>query len=114
MRSDRPAEARGFAELLGFELAMVLGWVVTVASPTTRSAPRSELAGSVAAQAVAQRVVGGAALAGGREEGGVPLAVADRPPLVEVDALDRAEEILGFVIAPGGEQACGMGRRGTG
>ena len=35
--SDRPAETREFfAELLGFELAMVLGWVVTVASPTKR------------------------------------------------------------------------------
>ena len=38
IRSDRPAETRDFfVELLGFELAMDLGWVVTVASPTTPS-----------------------------------------------------------------------------
>jgi catechol 2,3-dioxygenase-like lactoylglutathione lyase family enzyme len=35
IRSDRPAETRDFfTELLGFEVAMDLGWVVTVASPT--------------------------------------------------------------------------------
>jgi hypothetical protein len=35
IRSDRAAETRDFfAELLGFEVAMDLGWVVTVASPT--------------------------------------------------------------------------------
>jgi catechol 2,3-dioxygenase-like lactoylglutathione lyase family enzyme len=39
IRSDRPAETRDFfVELLGFEVAMDLGWVVTVASPTNRSA----------------------------------------------------------------------------
>ncbi|HEU4658883.1 MAG TPA: VOC family protein [Capillimicrobium sp.] len=39
IRSDRPAETRDFfVELLGFEVAMDLGWVATVASPTTRSA----------------------------------------------------------------------------
>ena len=39
IRSDRPAEARDFfVELLGFEVAMDLGWIVTVASPTTPSA----------------------------------------------------------------------------
>jgi catechol 2,3-dioxygenase-like lactoylglutathione lyase family enzyme len=38
IRSDRPAETRDFfAELLGFELVMDLGWVVTVASPTNPS-----------------------------------------------------------------------------
>jgi catechol 2,3-dioxygenase-like lactoylglutathione lyase family enzyme len=35
IRSDRPAETRDFfTELLGFDLAMDLGWVVTLASPT--------------------------------------------------------------------------------
>ena len=39
IRSDRPAETRDFfTELLGFELVMDLGWVVTVASPTNPSA----------------------------------------------------------------------------
>ena len=39
IRSDRPAETRDFfVELLGFELAMDMGWVVTVASPTNPSA----------------------------------------------------------------------------
>jgi catechol 2,3-dioxygenase-like lactoylglutathione lyase family enzyme len=34
IRSDRPAETRGFfVELLGFEVAMDIGWVATVASP---------------------------------------------------------------------------------
>jgi len=39
IRSDRPAETRDFyVDLLGFELAMDLGWVVTVASPSNPSA----------------------------------------------------------------------------
>ena len=39
IRSDRPAETRDFfVELLGFEVAMDMGWVVTVASPTNPSA----------------------------------------------------------------------------
>src|SRR5215208_4694885 len=39
IRSDHPAETRDFfVELLGFEVAMDLGWVVTVASPTNPSA----------------------------------------------------------------------------
>jgi catechol 2,3-dioxygenase-like lactoylglutathione lyase family enzyme len=39
IRSDRPAETRDFfVDLLGFEVAMDLGWVVTVASPTSPSA----------------------------------------------------------------------------
>jgi catechol 2,3-dioxygenase-like lactoylglutathione lyase family enzyme len=39
IRSDRPAETRDFfTELLGFEPAMDLGWVVTVTSPTNPSA----------------------------------------------------------------------------
>jgi catechol 2,3-dioxygenase-like lactoylglutathione lyase family enzyme len=39
IRSDRPAETRDFfVGLLGFELAMDLGWVMTVASPTNPSA----------------------------------------------------------------------------
>jgi catechol 2,3-dioxygenase-like lactoylglutathione lyase family enzyme len=39
IRSDRAAETRDFfTELLGFEVAMDLGWVVTVASPTNPSA----------------------------------------------------------------------------
>ena len=36
--SDRAAETRDFfTELLGFEVAMDLGWVITVASPTNPS-----------------------------------------------------------------------------
>jgi catechol 2,3-dioxygenase-like lactoylglutathione lyase family enzyme len=39
IKSDRPAETREFfVDLLGFEVAMDLGWVATVASPTNRSA----------------------------------------------------------------------------
>jgi len=39
IRSDRPAETRDFfTGLLGCEVIMDLGWVVTVASPTNRSA----------------------------------------------------------------------------
>jgi uncharacterized glyoxalase superfamily protein PhnB len=38
IRSERPAETRDFfVELLGFEVAMDIGWVVTVASPTNPS-----------------------------------------------------------------------------
>jgi catechol 2,3-dioxygenase-like lactoylglutathione lyase family enzyme len=39
IKSDRPSETREFfVDLLGFEVAMDLGWVVTVASPANRSA----------------------------------------------------------------------------
>ena len=39
IKSDRPDETREFfVDLLGFEVAMDLGWVVTVASPDNRSA----------------------------------------------------------------------------
>ena len=39
IRSDRPAETRDFfVDLLGLEVAMDIGWVVTVASPANRSA----------------------------------------------------------------------------
>src|SRR3954465_11303051 len=39
IRSERPGETRDFfVGLLGFEVAMDLGWVVTVASPTDPSA----------------------------------------------------------------------------
>jgi catechol 2,3-dioxygenase-like lactoylglutathione lyase family enzyme len=39
IRSDRPAESREFfVELLGFDVAMDLGWVVTLASPSSPSA----------------------------------------------------------------------------
>ena len=38
IRSQRPAETRDFfVELLGFEVAMDIGWVVTVTSPTNPS-----------------------------------------------------------------------------
>jgi catechol 2,3-dioxygenase-like lactoylglutathione lyase family enzyme len=38
IRSDRPAETRDFfVGLLGFEVAMDLGWIVTVASPADPS-----------------------------------------------------------------------------
>ena len=39
IRSERPAETREFfVELLGFEVAMDLGWVMTLASPTNPTA----------------------------------------------------------------------------
>ena len=39
IKSDRPAETRDFfLDLLGFEVAMDMGWVVTAVSPTNRSA----------------------------------------------------------------------------
>ena len=39
VRSERPDETRDFfIEVLGFEVAMDLGWVVTLASPTNSSA----------------------------------------------------------------------------
>jgi catechol 2,3-dioxygenase-like lactoylglutathione lyase family enzyme len=39
IRSNRPAETRDFfVHLLGFEVAMDLGWVMTVFSPTNPSA----------------------------------------------------------------------------
>jgi catechol 2,3-dioxygenase-like lactoylglutathione lyase family enzyme len=38
LRSDRPAETRDFfAQLLGFETAMDIDWVITVASPDNPS-----------------------------------------------------------------------------
>jgi catechol 2,3-dioxygenase-like lactoylglutathione lyase family enzyme len=38
IRSDRPAETRDFfVELLGFEVAMDIDWIVTVASPADPS-----------------------------------------------------------------------------
>jgi catechol 2,3-dioxygenase-like lactoylglutathione lyase family enzyme len=39
IKSDRPAETRDFfVDLLGFEVAMEMGWVITVASPADSSA----------------------------------------------------------------------------
>jgi catechol 2,3-dioxygenase-like lactoylglutathione lyase family enzyme len=39
IRSDRPADTRDFfVKLLGFDVAMDLGWVVTVTSPANSSA----------------------------------------------------------------------------
>jgi catechol 2,3-dioxygenase-like lactoylglutathione lyase family enzyme len=39
IKSDRPAETRAFfVDLLGFEVAMDLGWIVTVVSPANSSA----------------------------------------------------------------------------
>ena len=39
IRSDRPAETRDFfVKVLGFEVVMDLGWVVTVAAPANPSA----------------------------------------------------------------------------
>lgn len=38
IRSDRPAETRDFfVDLLGFEVAMDMGWIATVASPANPS-----------------------------------------------------------------------------
>ena len=39
IRSERPGDTRDFfVDLLGFEVAMDMGWVMTVASPTNPSA----------------------------------------------------------------------------
>jgi catechol 2,3-dioxygenase-like lactoylglutathione lyase family enzyme len=39
IKSDRPLETRDFfVDLLGFEVVMDMGWVLTVASPTNSSA----------------------------------------------------------------------------
>ena len=39
IKSDRPAETRDFfVDVLGFEVAMDIGWVVTVVSPSNRTA----------------------------------------------------------------------------
>ena len=39
IRADRPSETRDFfVEVLGFDVVMDMGWIVTVASPTTPSA----------------------------------------------------------------------------
>jgi catechol 2,3-dioxygenase-like lactoylglutathione lyase family enzyme len=39
IKSERPAETREFfVDLLGFEVAMDIGWVVTLASPTNSAA----------------------------------------------------------------------------
>jgi catechol 2,3-dioxygenase-like lactoylglutathione lyase family enzyme len=46
IKSDRPAETRDFfVDLLGFEVAMDLGWVMTVASPANRSAQVNVITG---------------------------------------------------------------------
>ena len=46
IRSDRPAETRDFfVDLFGFGVAMDLGWVVTVASPTNPSVQITIVAG---------------------------------------------------------------------
>ena len=45
IRTERPAETRDFfVELLGFEVAMDLGWIVTVTSPDNPSAQVSIIA----------------------------------------------------------------------
>ena len=38
IRSDQPVETRKFFELLGFEVAMDLGWVLTLTSPANPTA----------------------------------------------------------------------------
>ena len=44
IRSNRPAETRDFfVELLGFEVAMDMGWIATVASPANPSVQVSVL-----------------------------------------------------------------------
>jgi len=46
IRSDRPAETRDFfVDLFGFEVAMDIGWVTTVASPTNPSVQISIIGG---------------------------------------------------------------------
>ena len=45
IKSERPAETRDFfVKLLGFEVAMDIGWIVTVASPTNPSVQVSIIA----------------------------------------------------------------------
>jgi catechol 2,3-dioxygenase-like lactoylglutathione lyase family enzyme len=45
IRSERPAETRDFyVDLLGFEVAMDLGWITTLVSPTEPSAQVSIIA----------------------------------------------------------------------
>ena len=46
IRSERPAETRDlFVDLLGFEVAMDMGWIVTLASPGNPSAQVSIVSG---------------------------------------------------------------------
>ena len=46
IRSDRPAETRDFfVDLFGFEVAMDIGWVTTVASPTNPAVQISIIGG---------------------------------------------------------------------
>jgi catechol 2,3-dioxygenase-like lactoylglutathione lyase family enzyme len=76
IRTDRPAETRDFyVDLLGFEVAMDLGWVMTVASPSNPS--------------VQITIVGGADMAAP----GITIEVAD------VDAVHARAVERGFEIA---------------
>jgi catechol 2,3-dioxygenase-like lactoylglutathione lyase family enzyme len=76
IRSDRPAETRDFfVDLFGFEVAMDMGWVMTVASPDNPS--------------VQITIVGGDDMAAP----GITVEVAD------VDALHAKAVERGFEIA---------------
>jgi catechol 2,3-dioxygenase-like lactoylglutathione lyase family enzyme len=76
IRSERPAETRDFfVDLLGFEVAMDIGWVVTVTSPTNPS--------------VQVNIIGNDDMAAP----GISVGVAD------VDAVHARAVDLGFEIA---------------
>ena len=75
IRSDRPAETRDFyVDLLGFEVAMDMGWVMTVASPDNPS--------------VQITIVGGEDMAAP----GITVEVAD-VDAVHAKAVERGHEI---------------------
>ena len=57
IRSERPAETRDFfVDVLGFEVAMDMGWVVTVASPTNASAQVTIVGNDMAAPGISVEV----------------------------------------------------------
>jgi catechol 2,3-dioxygenase-like lactoylglutathione lyase family enzyme len=76
IRSNQPGETRDFfVELFGFEVAMDMGWVMTLASPSNSSAQITIVAGDDMAAP------------------GITVEVAD------VDAIHARAEQLGFEIA---------------
>ena len=88
IKSEQPAETRDFfVELLGFEVAMDIGWVVTVASPTNPS--------------VQVNIIGNDDMAAP----GISVGVAD------VDAVHAKAAELGFeIVYPIRDEAWGVRR----
>jgi catechol 2,3-dioxygenase-like lactoylglutathione lyase family enzyme len=76
IRSDRPAETRDFfVDLLGFEVAMDLEWVVTVVSPENRSAQVNIIGnGDMAAPGISVEVPDVDAVHAGAVERGLEIA----------------------------------------